>query len=216
MVEGWLSFISRRPAAACGVCPPSFILAARFVYSCTVARLGISASTVAIAIAGRIELKDDGVVHQAVDGGSRGHRLLEDAFPFAEDQIAGDHHRVPLVTLSDQREQHLGFFGALFDVPDVIQDRQLRAIEPAQQARQRQVTLGGKQFLDELISRTEQHCMALLDKRVPECAGGVTLTDPWWAERQQVGRILEEFTACHFAQLAHQCWLKTPSSSVSK
>src|ERR1700739_1897972 len=121
MVEGWLSFISRRPAAARGACPPSFIPAARFVCSRTVARLGVSASTVAIAIAGRIELQDDGVMHQAVDGGSSGHRLLEDAFPFAEDQIAGDHHRVSLVTLSDQREQHLGLFGALLDVADIVQ-----------------------------------------------------------------------------------------------
>jgi hypothetical protein len=34
---------------------------------------------------------------------------------------------LPLVALSDEREQHLGFFGALLDVPDVVQDQQAAA-----------------------------------------------------------------------------------------
>jgi len=39
------------------------------------------------ALARTVELQDDGVVHQAVDGGHRGHRILEDLVPLAEDQI---------------------------------------------------------------------------------------------------------------------------------
>ena len=39
------------------------------------------------ALARTVELQDDGVVHQAVDGGHRGHRVLEDLVPLAEDQV---------------------------------------------------------------------------------------------------------------------------------
>ena len=46
--------------------------------------------------------------------------------------------------------------------------------------------------------------MALLDEGVAECTRGMALTHPRWAERQQVGGVLEELTARQFAQLASQ------------
>jgi len=62
---------------------------------------------------------------QAVDRGRSGHWVLEDSFPVAEDEIAGNQHRASLVALGDQGEQDLGFFGVLFDVANVIQDQKL-------------------------------------------------------------------------------------------
>ena len=39
--------------------------------------------------AGDVQLEDHAVMHESVDGGRRGHRVLEDRFPFAERQVAG-------------------------------------------------------------------------------------------------------------------------------
>ena len=45
----------------------------------------------------------------------------EDPVPLAEDQIAGHHHRATLVALGEQREQHLGFVGALLHVAQIVE-----------------------------------------------------------------------------------------------
>src|SRR5208283_129278 len=112
-----------------------------------------------------------------------------------------------LIPLSDEREQHFGLLGALFDVADVVQNQQLGGIEPAQQARQRKITLGGEQFLNQLIGGPEQHRVALPDQRVAECGGGVALTHSGRAEGQQVDSAFQELAARQFAQLAPQGWL---------
>ena len=39
------------------------------------------------ALGAAAELKDDGVVDEAVDGGGRGHGILEDALPLSEDAM---------------------------------------------------------------------------------------------------------------------------------
>src|ERR1700739_79509 len=122
--------------------------------------------------------------------------------------MSGYHHRVLLVTLSDQREQPLGLCGALFVVPCISKNQQPPRVKPAQQARQRQVTFGGEQFLDELISGSKQHRVALLNEDVAECARRMALTHPGRAERQQIGGMLEELPARQFAQLAPQRRLK--------
>src|SRR5260370_29545690 len=95
---------------------------------------------------------------QTVDGGRGCHRVLEDALPVAEHQIAGNQHRAPFVAFGDQREQDLGFFRALFDVANVVQDQKLERIESAQLLRQQQIALGGEQLLNQLIRRTECPC----------------------------------------------------------
>lgn len=37
-------------------------------------------------------LEDEGMMDQPIDGGSRGHGILEDPIPLAEDEIAADQH----------------------------------------------------------------------------------------------------------------------------
>src|SRR5271155_6078584 len=190
------------------VSPPRLsLLRWRFRYRGAVCWWIAGARAGAGTIAGSVELQDGGVVDQAVDGRRGGHRLLEDALPFAKDQIAGDHHGAALIPLRDEREQHFGLLGALFDVADVVQNQQLGGIEPTQQARQRKITLGGEQFLHQLIGGPEEHRVALPDQCVAKCGGGVALTHSGRAEGQQVDSAFQELAARQFAQLAPQCWL---------
>lgn len=39
-------------------------------------------------------------MHQLVDDGGRGHRILEDLFPLGEDQMTGDQDAAALVAFS--------------------------------------------------------------------------------------------------------------------
>ncbi len=62
------------------------------------------------------------MVYQPVDGGRRGHGILEYLLPFAERQVAGQHQAAPFVPFSQQREQHLHFLATLLYVPQVVDD----------------------------------------------------------------------------------------------
>ena len=90
------------------------------------------------------------MVHQAVDRRGRGHLVAEDPVPLAEDQIAGHHHRAALVALGEQREQHLGFVGALL-LPFVNgHTDQLEAVQDFLRARQVSVDVFGIARVEEV------------------------------------------------------------------
>jgi len=61
----------------------------------------VGTPALADAVARHIELQDDRVMDEAIDGGRCCHRVFKDAFPFAEDQVAGDQDRAPVVALGD-------------------------------------------------------------------------------------------------------------------
>ena len=76
-----------------------------------------------------VELEDDGMVDDAVDGGGGGHWVFEDLVPLAEDQVAGDDHGASLVALGHEREEDFDFFGALLHVAEVVEDNDVEGIE---------------------------------------------------------------------------------------
>lgn len=53
------------------------------------------------------QFDDDRMVNETVNRGSGGHRILEDAVPLSDDQIAGDHQASPFVSVRQKREKHL-------------------------------------------------------------------------------------------------------------
>jgi hypothetical protein len=77
-----------------------------------------------------------------------------------------------------QNEQHGGCppqrVGALLHVTEVVEDDDVEGIEPSQCAGQSHVAFGGEQRLHELERRREEDGVAVLDERVPECAGSVS------------------------------------------
>jgi len=81
-----------------------------------------------IAVALHVELEDDGVVDQAVDGGSGGHRVLEDSVPGAEHEVRGDHQRPALVALREESEEDLDLRGRT--IGDVVTGLRAGSISP--------------------------------------------------------------------------------------
>ena len=75
----------------------------------------------AIAVDGH-HIQNDTVVDHAVDGCQGGHRIFENAFPFAEHEIGRDQHRFALVALSEKRKEHLHFVAIMLHVANIIED----------------------------------------------------------------------------------------------
>lgn len=97
------------------------------------------------AVAGHVEFEDDAVVDQAVDGGGRGHSILEDLLPFAERQVACQHHAASLVAFGQKGEQHLHLFAALLDVAQVVDDQRVELRQVLDDSSQPQVAFGNQE-----------------------------------------------------------------------
>ena len=66
---------------------------------------------------------------KAIDGRERHSLVWEDLAPFAEWLIGCDHHGPPLVTRGDQLEQDARLGLILGDLGDVVEDKQIVAVE---------------------------------------------------------------------------------------
>jgi len=77
-----------------------------------------------------IHFDDDGVMHEAIDGGHGHGWIWEDRIPGAKWLIGGDQERPSLVARRDKFEEHAGLCLALLDVGNVIEDEQVIFVEP--------------------------------------------------------------------------------------
>ena len=71
------------------------------------------------------------MVHEAIDGGRGGHLIPEDAVPLPEHKIARQQDRAALIPLGEERKEHLGLFGALLDVAQIVEQQHFEVIELA-------------------------------------------------------------------------------------
>ena len=76
------------------------------------------------------------MVDQPVDGGHGGGFVREHLVPFAEELVCGDQERAPLVARRDQLEQDAGLGLVLPDIGEVVEDQEMVAVEPGEQALQ--------------------------------------------------------------------------------
>lgn len=96
------------------------------------------------AIAGDIQLQDDAMMHEAIDGSRGGHRVLEYLLPLAERQVAGQHHTAPLIPFGQKGKKHLHFLAALLDVSQVIDNQRVKLRKSFDHFSQSQVPLGNQ------------------------------------------------------------------------
>jgi hypothetical protein len=147
-----------------------------------------------------VELEDDGVMDEAVDGRGGGHGILEDAVPFTEDEVAGDEERAPLVALGHEGEEDLDFLSALLDVANVVEDEQVERVELGQSARESEVTFGSEELLDEAKGRGEEDGTTSLHERVTEGGCGVRLAATGQAEAEDVVGAVEKVAVSELVQ----------------
>ena len=84
----------------------------------------------AAAITFDVDFEDRGVVNEAIDGGERHCGIRKDLAPGAERLVRGDEHGPMLVTGTDQFEEDGGFRLIFADVGEIVEDQQMKAIEP--------------------------------------------------------------------------------------
>src|SRR5262249_24463001 len=148
-----------------------------------------------------LDLDDDGVMDEPVDGCRRRHRALEDPLPLAEDQVSRDDQRAALVPLGHQGEEQLRFVGGLLHVAEVVEDDDVEDIETPEGRRQTEVTARSEQRLHELICRREQHAAPGIDEGVAESAREVALADARETEDEGVAAPIEELSASELLHL---------------
>jgi hypothetical protein len=96
----------------------------------------------AAAVAIDVDFENRGVVNQAIDGGQRHGGIRENLAPCTKWLIGGDQRRSPLVTGTDQLEQNLGFRLIFTDIGEIIEDQQVKAVEPVYGGLKRQFPAG--------------------------------------------------------------------------
>ena len=94
------------------------------------------------AVAGALDLDDDGVVEQAVEqrGGDDG--IAEDLAPFGEAAVGGQDHGALLVAGVDELEEQIAAAGDDRQVADLVDDQQRGAAEEADRLAQAALALG--------------------------------------------------------------------------
>jgi len=132
------------------------------------------------------------VVDQAVDGRGGRHGVLEDLFPLAERQVAGQQHAAPFVTLGQKREQHLHLLAALLHVADVVDDHGIVFRQPLDHPRQLQVPLRDQQFLHQQAAGAEQDRSPLPDQFLTERTQKMGFARTAFAENEHVLSAVEE------------------------
>ena len=79
----------------------------------------------------------------AVNGRHSGHGIFEDAVPFTEDEIGGNHHRFAFVALGQEGKEHLHLITIMLHIANVIQDDAGKLVQFGQFLGQPQIPLGG-------------------------------------------------------------------------
>jgi hypothetical protein len=121
-------------------------------------------------------IQDDAVVNHAVDGSQSRHRIFENSFPFAEDEIGGNQHRFAFIALRKQRKEHLHFVAVMLDVANIIEDHTGIFVQLCQLLGQSQVAFGSEEPLHEGAGWRPQDGMARQDEFIPKCGQDVTFT----------------------------------------
>src|SRR5271154_350451 len=111
----------------------------------------------AAAVALDIHLQNGGVMNEAINSG-KCHRLVgKDLAPFAKRLIGRYQHGFSLVTCSDQLEQYAGFSLVLGDIGDVVEDKQIVAVEFGDRTFERELTTSDLELLDQIGGAGKQH-----------------------------------------------------------
>jgi len=114
------------------------------------------------AVAGSLDLDDDGVVQEAVEqrGGDNG--IAEDVTPLGEAAVRGQDHGAALVAGVDELEEQIAAAGDDREIADLVDDEQARPAEEADALLQASFALGTGERRDEVGESREVDALACL------------------------------------------------------
>ena len=117
-------------------------------------------------VAGDIEFQDGGVMDHPVNRRGGGRGVGEDALPLRYDQIGSDAQRSPFVAFGDEGEKDLGPFAIFEQISKAIEEREVEVVQRTQLPMQRQIALGGEEFLHQAAGWSEEDGVASFHQAV--------------------------------------------------
>ena len=115
------------------------------------------------AVAGALDLDDDGMVQKPVQQGGGDDGIAENLAPFGEAAVGGQDHRALLVAGVDQLEEQVAGAGADGEIADLIDDQQRGAAEEADALAQASFAFGLGERVDDVGERREVDAAAGAD-----------------------------------------------------
>ena len=97
------------------------------------------------------KLNDDAVVNDPIDGGRGGHRVFEDAVPLGEHEIGSNDHAAAFVAFGQEGKEDFHLFSALLDVADVVQDEDVKTVQPPQLGFEFEVAPGSQETVHQAV-----------------------------------------------------------------
>src|SRR6266404_1213888 len=143
-----------------------------------------------------------------VDGRHSGHGIFEDALPFTENQIGGNHDGFALIAFSQEGEEDFHFITGVLNITNIIQDHAGKLLELGQLLRKAQISLGGEQTLHQCAGWCPEDRIPCVDELIPYGSQGMTFANTWFANGNHIGGLLEKGSALETLQLQLQCWRK--------
>ena len=112
--------------------------------------LGHEFGMLAQAVAGALDLNDDGVVQQSVEQGRGDDGIAEHLALFGEAAVGGEDHGAAFVSSVDQREEQVAAAGHDRQVADLVHDQQRRPAQEADALLQASFALGAGELGQEI------------------------------------------------------------------
>ncbi len=125
-------------------------------------------------------------MNQAVDGGDGHHGIGEDVIPLTKGLIGGNQETVALVAMGNELKEDRGFSLRLFDIAEVINNQQVKAVKFRQGNGQEQLGFSLLKLLHQGGGARESDPFALVNGGPPEGSSQMGFACPRGAKDEQI------------------------------
>lgn len=144
-----------------------------------------------------------------INGRGRGQGILENLIPLGKDEIGGDDDTTTFIPFGQKSKEDLHFFPALLDITDVIEDDDLKTIQPFEFPFQVIITFSSEQAVDQLVGRCKPDGVIALDpfksKGRGEMRFNASIDIPLWAKTLSIYKVVADFRSLFLFRSLRRC-----------
>lgn len=151
----------------------------------------------------RLNFNNQCMVDEAIYGSNGHHRVREDGIPLAKGMVCGNQETATLVAMGNQLKENGGFRLIFFDIAEVVEDEEVKAVQFRQGSWELELELGVLQLLHQGHRREELDALAQIDRLLSHGGSKMGFADTAWPQKDQVFRLLQPRGVLH--QLHQRC-----------
>ena len=125
-------------------------------------------------------------MNQPVDSGHGHHGIGEDVIPLTKGLIGGDKETVALVAMGNEFKENRGFRLRLFDIAEIIDNQQVKAVKLRQGDGQEQLGFSLLKLLHQGSGAGESDPFALVNGGLPEGGSQMSFARPRGTKDEQI------------------------------